>query len=337
MGEYVITAGVSNNGILGKSDVEAKVYKSKTITVDMFGYAFYRSFNYKMVTHARVFSLTPKNKITENQGMFLEGSLSYLKKLFGYENMCSFAKIKNLTTILPTKNGKIDFEFMETFVAELEAQRVAELEAQRVAELKNYLEVSGLDNYELSNKELEVLESYDSVEWGEYNYLELFELKSSDKLLTKKLLAKTGKYPTFSSDSANNGIVGYSNISPSFICDEENPIFIIFGDHTRTFNIARNNFNVMDNVKVLRPIRKLKLSEVLFITSSWKKGIRDLGYSRHWKIAKEVKFLLPKKNNQIDFDFMETYISAITKLAIKDVVKYADKRIAATKKIVNKQ
>ena len=117
MGEYVITAGVSNNGILGKSDVEAKVFKSKTITVDMFGYAFYRSFNYKIVTHARVFSLTPKNKITENQGMFLESSLSYLKKLFGYENMCSFAKIKNLTTILPTKNGKIDFDFMETYIS----------------------------------------------------------------------------------------------------------------------------------------------------------------------------------------------------------------------------
>ena len=117
MGEYVITAGVSNNGILGKSDIEAKVFKSKTITVDMFGYAFYRSFNYKMVTHARVFSLTPKNKITENQGIFLESSLSYLKKLFGYENMCSFAKIKNLTTILPTKNGKIDFDFMETYIS----------------------------------------------------------------------------------------------------------------------------------------------------------------------------------------------------------------------------
>ena len=46
---------------------------------------------------------------------------------------------------------------------------------------------------------------------------------------------------------------------------------------------------------------------------------------------------LPLKNGKIDFDFMETYISAVTKLAIKDVVKYADKRIAATKKIINKQ
>ena len=117
IGEYVITAGVSNNGILGKSDIEAKIFNPKTITVDMFGYAFYRSFKYKMVTHARVFSLVPKFKITENQGMFLESSLSYLKKLFGYENMCSFAKIKNLTTTLPLKNGKIDFDFMETYIS----------------------------------------------------------------------------------------------------------------------------------------------------------------------------------------------------------------------------
>lgn len=45
---------------------------------------------------------------------------------------------------------------------------------------------------------------------------------------------------------------------------------------------------------------------------------------------------LPLKNGKIDFEFMEAYIPAITKLVIKDVVKYADKRIVATKKIVNK-
>ena len=142
IGEYVITAGVSNNGILGKSDVEAKVFKSKTITVDMFGYAFYRSFNYKMVTHARVFSLVPKNKITENQGMFLESSLSYLKKLFGYENMCSFAKIKNLTTILPTKNGKIDFDFMETYISavtKLAIKDVVKYADKRIAATKKII------------------------------------------------------------------------------------------------------------------------------------------------------------------------------------------------------
>ena len=41
-------------------------------------------------------------------------------------------------------------------------------------------------------------------------------------------------------------------------------------------------------------------------------------------------------NGDIDFDFMELFVSAIQKLVIKDVVLYADAKIEATKKIINK-
>ena len=146
------------------------------------------------------------------------------------------------------------------------------------------------------------------------------------------MLSDRGKYPTFSSDSTNNGIVGYSNLSPSFLCDEDCPIFVIFGDHTRTFNIAQTSFNVMDNVKVLKPNKKYKLSELLFITSSWKKGIKNLGYARHWKIAKEAKILLPTKNNQIDFDFMESFIAeleAYLKVSGLDNYELSDEELKA--------
>lgn len=46
---------------------------------------------------------------------------------------------------LPTKKGKIDYEFMESFIVELEAQRIAELEA--------FLLASGLKDYDLTNEE----------------------------------------------------------------------------------------------------------------------------------------------------------------------------------------
>lgn len=141
-------------------------------------------------------------------------------------------------------------------------------------------------------------------------------------MLTKQILSESGKYPTFSSDSTNNGIVGYSNISPSFLCDEDCTIFVIFGDHTRTFNIAQTSFNVMDNVKVLKPNKKYTLSELLFITSSWKKGIKNLGYARHWKIAKEAKILLPTNSNQIDFDFMESFIAELEAERIAELEAY---------------
>ncbi|MCX6075764.1 MAG: hypothetical protein NTW78_02635 [Campylobacterales bacterium] len=45
---------------------------------------------------------------------------------------------------------------------------------------------------------------------------------------------------------------------------------------------------------------------------------------------------LPTQNYKPNYAIMETFISAIQKLVIKDVVLYADKKIDATKSVVNK-
>lgn len=118
-GELVITSGLTNDGIMGRSDVKANIFDSNTITVDMFGYAFYRNFQYKMVTHARVFSLKPKFKINDNQGLYIASLLHFLPKEFGYGNMCSWAKIKNKKIKLPFNNGKIDFDYMDNYILEI--------------------------------------------------------------------------------------------------------------------------------------------------------------------------------------------------------------------------
>ncbi len=130
-GEFVITAGLSNNGVLGQSDIKAKVFEGHSITIDMFGCAFYRSFAYKMVTHARVFSLKPKFEINHKIGLFLSTLFFGYPKKFGYENMCSWAKIKNDKVILPLKPtantqtlDDIDFHFMRTFINALMKQTI---------------------------------------------------------------------------------------------------------------------------------------------------------------------------------------------------------------------
>ncbi|GAA9463944.1 hypothetical protein BTM444_07410 [Helicobacter pylori] len=167
-GEFVITAGLSNNGVLGQSDIKAKVFESHTITIDMFGCAFYRSFAYKMVTHARVFSLKPKFEINHKIGLFLSTLFFDYPKKFGYENMCSWAKIKNDKVILPLKPTAktqtldgIDFHFMEKFIAELEQCRLAELDA--------YLKATGLENTTLSNEEENALNVFNNSGGGEGN------------------------------------------------------------------------------------------------------------------------------------------------------------------------
>ncbi|MDP0108027.1 restriction endonuclease [Glaesserella parasuis] len=153
------------------------------------------------------------------------------------------------------------------------------------------------------------------VKWAEYSCSELFQVVSGSKIKNKSELPEIGNYPVYSSD--NNGVVGYTDM-PTYICDENRKFYVVFGDHTRTFNIATKSFSILDNVKVLKPLQRVSLRQLLFIISSWKKEIPDLGYARHWKIAKEVKLSLPIKPNansdklaQIDFDFMENFISQL--------------------------
>ncbi|MCD8314108.1 MAG: restriction endonuclease subunit S, partial [Firmicutes bacterium] len=268
-----------------------------------------------------------KHKFFVNEKLlyFLTTSIfKSIKLKFGYENKAGWDKVKKERIKLPTQNGEIDFDFMESFIAELEAERIAELSA--------YLTVSGMDNYELSDEERQAVEGLDKVEWGEYKVSELFTLQKITKMLSKEDLSDKYSFPAYSSESINNGIIGYTD-KPEFICNDEHPVFVTFGDHTRTFNIAYNSFSVLDNVKVLLPFTN-SYRALLWIITAWKKQIPNIGYARHWKIAKDCVVSLPTKNNQIDLEFMQRFISAIQKLAIKDVVLYTDKKIAAAKKVV---
>ena len=49
----------------------------------------------------------------------------------------------------------------------------------------------------------------------------------------------------------------------------------------------------------------------------------------------ETTLLLPIKDGEIYYEFMENFIKAIEKLVIKDVVLWADKKIEKTKKVIS--
>ena len=328
LGDYVITAGLSNNGILGKTNIKAKIFNANTITIDMFGNAFYRQFRYKMVTHARVFSLKPNFEITERQGMFLSSALFFLRHHFGYENMCSWAKIQDIKITLPTHNGAIDYAFMETFIAELEAQRLAELEA--------YLAVTGLQDYTLTQEEEEALSDFDKgkIEWREYRFADIFNNIQQGRRLKKDDQIE-GSIPFVMAGVTNTGVVNY--ISNPVATFPKNSITIdIFGNA-----FYRNyDFGAGDDTGVYwNTERKLSREMMLFLTKTSEKALQGkFSYGKKLRSSQSLNFRmkLPTKNGTPDYDFMNTYISAIHKLVIKEVVFYADRKIEATKKVIKK-
>lgn len=341
-GTYVVTAGLVNGGILGKSDIKAKLFKKNTITVDMFGNAFYRQFDYKMVTHARVFSLMPKFDMTERQGLFLVNSFCYLSNKYGFDNMCSWKKIKLKTIQLPTVNGNIDFDFMESFIAELEAERIAELSA--------YLTVSGFDNYELSDEELGALHKYNELkndDWGTYTVGSLFE-----KVKTKKLPYKAKELPKqpiddyvlpcLTSSFQNQGLNYYVPKAGATVIS--NVISLPSNSDVYRAYYQSNDFTVLsDSYAICWNFTKTNLTpnQYLFMVMCINK-VTDLPIYSYknklggWNVVKNKEIRVPEKDGKIDFELIEHFISAMKKIAIKDIVLYTDKKISATKSVVRK-
>ena len=296
----------------------------------MFGYAFYRQFKYKMVTHARVFSLKTNFYITKNQGLFLANSLHFLNKMFGYENMCSWEKIKDKKIFLPTKNGEIDFDFMESFISELEAYHISELEA--------YLLATGLKDYKLTEDEKKALEDFNNLKWKEFRLGNLFYINPTKyyKLSNEEIISKNGKIPLVSNSSNNNGVMGFSTLNPlnsgnTITCSDTTigadtmfyqKIDFIGYSHIQNLIPKFEGFNENKSMFIISLCRFYTLNKF------------DYGNKFNRDAMNNSKIKLPIKNNEIDFEFIEVFISAIQKLIIKDVVLYADRKILETKKLV---
>lgn len=241
---------------------------------------------------------------------------------------------------LPTKDGKIDFDFMESFIAELEAERVAELEA--------YLTVSGYDNYELSTEELDALRGLNDLSdgsWGTYKVGDLFERVETKKLPYKaKELPKQPMddyvLPCLTSSFQNQGLNYYAPKAGATVL--RNVISIPSNSDVYRAYYQTRDFTVLSDAYAIRwKSKEIELSpnQYLFTVMCINK-VTDLPIYSYknklggWNVVKEKFIRLPEKNGKIDFEFMDIFISAIKKLAIKDVVLYSDQKIAASKAFV---
>lgn len=144
--------------------------------------------------------------------------------------------------------------------------------------------------------------------FNDFSVSDIFNVLKGRNKLTKLHINENGETPLYSSTKENNGIIGYTNENPDYIINNDNPFYIIFGDHTKSMYIATSDFCVADNVKVLVPKVHNKYA-IQFILTLWGKAIPDLGYSRHWSIAKKTTIKLPvDKEGKPDWGYMENYM-----------------------------
>ena len=278
--------------------------------------------------------IVPKFDLPENAILFFTTLLNMQKKVLLSVLVRNVdKKFRNIIVSLPiTPENKIDFDFMEAFIRELEEERIRELTA--------YLKVSGFDNYKLSKCESEALAHFNELKWKEFRIGDLFDILTSKKRFdaNKIKILNEGKYPYIVRTSLNNGIKGYLNESEEFLNDENT---ISFGQDTATMFYQSKPYFTGDKIKIVKYKNGLfnKINALYFLTVMNKSFVNFSWGSSSFNvdIIKDQTIMLPvTSDGSPDYAFMETFISAVQKLVIKDVVLYADKKIAATKQAVHK-
>ena len=339
---YVVRTS-SNNGQRGFI-VEDESYLNEGNTIS-FGQdtatMFYQEKPY--FTGDKIKVLKAKNKkFNKNNAQFFISTMAKAFSTFSWgSSSFNVNIIENQKLTLPTQNGKIDFAFMEQFIAELEAERIAELEA--------YLRVTGLSDYILTEEERAVLEAFRNgkiswggvelpdkqrikyIEWKVFNLEKLFgkstrgrRLRSQDRI--------SGNLPFVTAGEANEGI-------SDFIGND----VIVFSENTTTIDMFgsakyRNyKYGGDDHIAVVHTENLPKYAAIYVTTAIHKVSYAgQFSYSRNFyaKDADNLNISLPSVQGKPMYDYMEVFIRAVQKLVIKDVVQYAERKVAATREVV---
>ena len=241
---------------------------------------------------------------------------------------------------LPVKGGTIDFGFISSFIAELEAERIKELEA--------YLTVVGLKDYVLNEKEAAALASFDNVVWNKYkigDLLEKAELGIKNKAFNKKTDLSASQdevhtIPVTNAKFGDNGIMFWAK-EDDFESTEMS-IDIVQNGAIATGKVypQPQRTGVLWDSYLIKPKDFIPTKEILFfLTTAIEKSIREkysYEYKAYWSKVQDEYIMLPSQNGLPDYESMATFISAIQKEVIKDVVLFADRKIKASKEVVNK-
>lgn len=359
----LITAGFNNQGVAEFISNEEQTTFDGGLTIDMFGNCFYRDYAFKADDNILVFD---SKDISKEAKLFIVTSINKVTKgLYSYGNQYRMKEFSDTIIKLPVKESEeIDWEYMQ--------ERITELEQERITELEQYLIATGLNDYELTDEDKDILAtkltdggvSQNSTS-GNGCLKEARMFRVGD-LFEKKTMKG---YPKVKENLDTNE-TGYhvygQNIMWQYpqkvVMDEiylhkvnpEHPILAYTSSVGEIGMIDESFYRSGDNgaFQGLFPKWENNRYEVQYVLSILRRYFTNFGYSTSMANIIDLIFILPiqtdTNNTPVidqnhtyhpdgyipDWTYMEKYIRAIEKVVIKNVVDYKDSVIAKTKEIV---
>jgi len=246
-----VTAGESNEGVSAFIGNNVTVFSENTTTIDMFGSAKYRNYKYGADDHVAV---VHTEKLSRHAAIFITSAIhkSSYTGMFDYGRNFYAKDADQLNIFLPSKNQQPDYEFMENYIAELEAERIAELEVERIAELEAYLTAAGLKDYNLTIEEQQALDNYNDLIFNEFNVVDIFDVKNTGNILSRDIKQNSGSTPYLCASSENNGVSSYISYDKRYL---ENGGCIFIGGKTFVVSYQENDFYSNDSHNLILSLK----------------------------------------------------------------------------------
>lgn len=364
----VITGVTSNNGVGFYTVLYGKKTYKDILTVskdgEYAGTVFLQSEEVYLGGHS--LGLIPKFVFNNRALLFVASAiLKYQKcgfwKINNIPNV-QLDKIKKIKIFLPAKlDGIPDWDYMAERIRELEAECIKELEAEHIKEFEAYLVATGLNDYELTEADKQVLakmstgggnfdsagcnESTVGLQWKKFRIGDLFEKLPVRKANKKDVRNfKNNQYcvPVVYAKFGDNGIM-YWGLKDKFTT-YSNVISIVYNGVISAGRVyaQEESTGILAESYFIR----LKDGNVSFLVNQFLSCVIEKAiYSRYsrenlaiWneRVENDIISLPAKEDGTPDYDFMERYIRAIEKVTIADAVKWKDQQIVITKQIVDK-
>ena len=209
------------------------------------------------------------------------------------------------------------------------------LEEERLQILETYLQVNSLDNCQLTDAEQVALDKVTNkdIKFKEFYIGDLFYIKKGKRLTKEHMIP--GNINFLAAISSNNGI--REKIKTDIVW-APNCISVNYNGSVGCSYYQEEPFYASDDVNLCYATDSWKLNKkiALYYCTIFKKYTEKFDYTQKWNKERMSKtsILLPiNRINEIDYDFMETYIKAIEKKVIQKVITWKDSEMKTLKTV----
>lgn len=310
-----------NNGIMGYSKLPANnIGNTITCSDTTLGgdTMFYQEKDFIGYSHIQHFipKFKPFNRSIAY--MIISSCRKVTTNKYDYGSKFNRKEMNNTIISLPiTSAKKIDFDFIEEFIAELEA----------------WLRAAGFEDYNLTEGEQIALKEIDELEYQIFNVEELFGKSTRGKRL-KSADRVTGSLPFVTAGETDEGISAFIGNDVTVFLPNTTTIDMFGSAKYRNYEYGAD-----DHIAVVHT-QELQKDAAIFVTSAIHKssynGQFDYGKNFYAKDADTLNIMLPANGVVPDYSKMATIISAVKKLVIKDVAEYANKKIRVAQQVAAK-